>query len=315
MKTNFASGKILRATMLSAVLGVGACLCQAAPPPPPSPVLTNGAAGWDCVISGQKGEQGILFITFTTIPDVYGNYTFTLSQIHTKVSNGSSSGSNGRNAGGGVGRGGSSTGTPNSESATNIFGFWSVPRTGIPAGSWGYDAKGNTLGFFIEIVDLGGEGTNATFITNAVSFTAKVTPNKRFTAKYSSSMGGNGTYTGVPMKGVTGLDGHWTGTEKIGSLSTYEFFNLTPMSTSEGYTNIYDIIGSGPGYALSGVCMASSQKKIAFTDFKTTGPTNPPSMRATTGSLVNSKTSLGGNTKGLIDSGTNANYNAFWVSP
>ena len=312
MKTNFAFEKKLHATILVTWLGAGAYLCQAAPPPPHSPVLTN-AAGWDCVISGQRGEQGVLFLTFTTDTDLFGNYMFSLREVHTQIVN-PSSGSGGRNAGGGVGRG-DVAGNPSPTSTTNIFGYWSIPRAGAPSGSWGYDSKGNTLGFFTEIVNLGGEGTNVTYVTNAVSFTAKVTPNKRFTAVYSSSLGGNGTYTGVPMKGVTDLSGRWTGTEKIGSLSTYEFFNLTPMSTAEGHTNVYDIIGAGPGYSMSGVCMVSSQKKIAFANYKFSNPTNPPTQRATTGPLVNSKTSLGGNTRGLIDLGTNVNYNAFWVSP
>jgi len=304
MKTNFA----LRNTVcvaLTLLLASAASFSHAAPAPPPSPILTNGAAGWDCLVNGQKGQQGILFITFTTNLDFYGNFTFTGIYFNTRVANPSSNG--GRNSGGGGGRGGSEGATV--PAMTNIYG--AIPISG----SWSWDVKKNVLGFFTELVEMGSEGTNATFITNQVSFTAKVTPNKKFTAVYSSSVGGNGVFQGLPMKGVTGLSGRWTATEKINNLSINEFFTMAPAPTFEGYTNIYDLFGSGPGYDLEGTCMVSSQKRIAFAGFKYLSLTNPPIQRATAGSLINSKTLLGGNTKGLIEPGTNVTYNAFWVSP
>jgi hypothetical protein len=196
----------------------------------------------------------------------------------------------------------------------NIFGFWSAPRNGVPPGSWGFDSKGNTVGFYIELIISSGVGsTNIVTITNQVSFIAKITPNKRLTAIYSSSLGGNGTFQGVPIKPLTDLSGHWTGDEINAGVSTYEFFTLS----GSGFPNIYDLNGSGPGYAISnGVCMVSSQKKIAFADYKFYNATNAAYVqRGTVGPLINSTRQLGGNTKGIADPGASVNYNAFWVSP
>lgn len=333
MKTNFATLKKFPSTALVALLlGAGATPSQAALALPPTPVFTNGVPAWDCLITGPNGERGIMFLKFSYTPDGYGNYLFDLRQIHTKVPiaipvvpvtvTNSPGGRGGSSSGRGDG------GTPvipvnnltnaaTVTTGTNIFGYL---RT---TGSWGFDYKGNVLGFYVELViDKPGEGTNPpTFFTNQVSFIGKATPNKRFTAMYSSSIGGNGKYAGVPLKTVTnkvnGADfsGPWTGDEIIGPRDMVELFTLV----TNDIPNAYDIIGDGPAYNLDfngaepSKCLVSCQNKIAFTDFKFTNPTNDVHyLRATYGDLKNSSLVAGGSTKGLL-TGSNVVYNAFFV--
>ena len=335
MKTNIAFGTKLRAASLGAALLVAATsISQAAPPLPPSPVFSNGVPAWDCLITGPKGERGIMFLTFTTNLDAYGNYRFGLQQIHTKVT---ASGTkvpvtttNAPDPRGGTiaGRGNESGGVSNvmnlatTGAGTNIYGYLAT------SGAWGYDYKGNILGFYIELIIDTVSATNITYVTNQVSFIGKVTPNKRFTALYSSTMGGNGKYAGVPLKAVTnqvnGADfsGPWTGDEIIGSVDTVELFSLLPS----GFTNAYNIAGDGPGYSLNwgpvgpegprfGKCLVSTQKKIAIANHKYTNPTNAvaSTRRVTYGELKNSTLVAGSKTKGLIEPGSNVVYNAFFV--
>lgn len=337
MKTNFANIQRLSPALLAALLlGTSAVSSQAALALPPSPVFTNGVPAWDCLISGANGEQGIMFLNFTTNHDGYGNYSFDLQMIHTKVTASTTSGSG---SGGPVDPRSSSTpargdglsnlsGAPASGTATNIYGYWAT------TGSWGFDYKGNILGFYVELlIDKPGEGTNPpTVLTNAVSFIAKATPNKRLTALYSSSIGGNGKYSGVPLKTVTNqingsdFSGSWTGNEIIGSSDAVELFTMS----SAGFPNSYKIIGDGPGYSLdwrsfgvgpfSSKCLVSSQKKIAFSNHKFNNETNSTYyQRATIGPLINSTSVVGSKTKGLLQggispsSGSNTLYNAYFV--
>ena len=353
MKTNFTSAKKIHATLLAALLlGAGASPSQAAIPFPPSPVFTNGVPAWDCLITGAHGERGIMFLTFFTNKfDSYGNYSFTMRQIHTKVpassvkvpvtiTNTPDSGGRGGSAsgrGGDTGSGGlinlnngtiPGAGTNISGAGTNIYGYLELNGTN-GVGSWGYDYKGNILGFYVELVIDTVTDTNITYITNQVSFIGKVTPNKRFTALYSSTVGGNGKYAGLPLKPVTlnvnghvgqDLSGPWTGDEIIGPVDMVELFTMT----NSGFTNSYNIVGDGPGYSLNftnsippkfSKCLVSSQKKIAFSNHKYTNPTNSAAntQRATFGPLSNSTIVAGGKTKGLIDPGSNVVYNAFFV--
>src|SRR5882724_7710197 len=212
MKTNFISAKPFRASLLLALLlGAGASVGNAALPFPPSPIFTNGVPAWDCLVTGERGERGIALLTFSYAPDGYGNYTFDMRMIHTKVpasmprvkvtvTNTPSTDDNRGTIGN---RGdtpppviGSATLTnlvnaANQKVVTNIFGYIE------PRGSWGFDYKGRILGFYVELLlDKPPQGTNPpTYITNAVSFIGKVTPNKRFSALYSSTIGGNGKYS------------------------------------------------------------------------------------------------------------------------
>jgi hypothetical protein len=303
MKTNLTFGKKFHAAILATLLGAGAYLCQAAPKPPPSPVLTSGATAWDCILNGQNGQQGIVFINFTTNTDIYGNYIFDLMSIETKVAAGNSS-SSGR--GGSSGRGTSLP--PTRPATTNLFGLLGI------SGAWSYDVHGNTLGFYNEIILLSQSASATNYLTNAVSFKVKATPNQRITGVYASTVTGTGAFQGIPLRPVTDLTGHWTGKEIINGIFQNEFFTLSKT----GFTNVYDIIGEGPGYMLEGTCMVSSQKKIAFANDKWITPTNAI-VRATIAPLINNSTLLGGNTRGLNGNtsvnATNAQYNAFWVSP
>ena len=333
MKNNFASIKRFPATLLAALLlGAGAASARAVIAPP-SPILTNAPA-WDCLITGANGERGIVFITFTTNSDGFGNRSFYLQQIHTRVPastpvttppivvdprGGSVSGRGDVNVG--------LTNLPAAVAAsagTNIYGHFTITN-----GSWGFDYKGNVLGFFVELVaDKPAEGTNAaTYLTNQVSFIAKLTPNKRLTLLYSSSLAGNGKYSGVPQKAVTNKitgtdfdDSAWTANEVMGSVSTVELFKLKATSL----TNAYAITGVGPGYTLHwppttslatnfGICLISSQKKIAFANLKFTTNAVGDTLRATYGPLINSTKVVGTKTKGLIQPGAKVNYDAYFV--
>jgi len=307
------------------LLGSGVASSRAALAFPPSPVFTNGVPAWDCIITGAKGERGIAFFTFSYAPDGFGNYQFDMRQIHTKVPVSianvavtTTNASNGR--GNASGRGDTVVaGLTNvsqvaaSTASTNIYGYLHT------TGSWGYDYKGNILGFYIERVIDSITATNITYITNQVSFIGRATPNKRFTALYSSSIGGNGKYSGLPMKTVTNLvngsdfSGPWTGNEIVGPLNTVELLTLTNTS---GFPNHYDIFGDGPGYTLdfggsSGKCLISCQKKFAIAINKY-GLDGMP-IRATLGDLKNTTKLLGGITKGLLQPGSNVVYNAYFV--
>jgi hypothetical protein len=338
MKTNFASNiRYSTALLATLMLGSVASVTHAAPPFPPSPVFTNGVPAWDIIVTGAKGERGVALLTFTTNQDGYGNYSFDMRQIHTKIPTSVSkvkvtqtNAPSGRS--GSTGNRGDTVSDDTTSSnlvaaatelaVTNIFGYIE------PQGSWGFDYKGRILGFYVELLlNKPGEGTNPpSYFTNQVSFIGKVTPNKRFTALYSSSIGGNGKYAGVPQKQVTNnvngsdFSGPWTGEEILGSRDTVELFTLLPG----GFRNAYDIIGDGPGYTLdwqpfgfgpiSSKCIVSCQKKIAFTDYKFINATNATAyyLRATIGTLKNTTKVVGGNTTGLL-SGSNVVYNAYFV--
>ena len=343
MKNNCASLKRFPGALLAALLlGTGAASSQAALAFPPSPVFSNAVPAWDCLITGERGERGIGLLTFSYAPDGYGNYTFDLRQIHTKVPTSTpkvkvtvtnTPADSGRGSTGNRGDVtpvidpvivGNLADAANTKPVTNIFGYIR------PQGSWGFDYKGRILGFYVELLLVKpGEGTNPpTYITNQVSFIGKVTPNKRFTAIYSSTVGGNGKYSGVPLKTVTnqinGADfsGPWTAEEISGPVDTVELFTLFP--DSGGFPNAYDIVGEGPAYsldypgggappAITSKCLVSCQKKFAFTDYKFVNSTNPVYyLRATYGDLKNNASILGGSTKGLSQ-GSNVVYNAFFV--
>ena len=265
-----------------------------------SPVLTTNA-GWDCLISGKGSEQGILFLTFTG-DGFSGNGTFDGAMVLAKVASFKPA----------TDRSGSSSprdpSAPPAPAITNIYGFAAID------GRWNYDANGYTVGVFTyNLMDA--TSTNL----NQVSFKAKISPNKRLTASFSSSLGGNGTIRGVPIKTVTnalGFPGSWSATEKSGSLTRYEWLSLSPIvsKAAPSWPNIYSVSGYGPGYDVSGICMVSSQKKIGFGTLQSYSPTNQ-FTRGTVGSLINKSTSLGGKMKGLSEEGTNVmSYDAFWVT-
>lgn len=260
---------------------------------------------WDCVVHGQHAERGVAFLNFSTNTDQYGNYTFEVAQIHTPIRFPKGT-DGGRNLGGGIGR----SYDTNSVATTNLYGYFDT------TGSWSYDTKGRVVGYYTELVLTDSSGTN--YITNQVSFVAKVTPNKRLTALAYNSLGRRNVYRGVPQQPVTGLlsasdlSGQWQATETIGESSTIELFN---MSGGGPFPNSYTITGGGPGYDLTGRCLVSSQKKIAFALYEHPDPTNTV-LRAAFGTLKNSKKALGSKARGTRDPGTYVvRFDAWWLAP
>lgn len=255
---------------------------------PPSPVLATNA-GWDCLISAKGSQQGILFMTFNNDGTIEG--AMVVAKVaKPKVDTGRSGIPSDRDPA-----------DPTPPAITNLYGFTHI------SGLWNFDAKGYTIGVFTHNVVVG-DSTNV----NQVSFKAKIAANKRLTASFSSTVMGNGTYRGVPIKTVTDLTGGWSAKEKDGSLISYEWFSLE--NAPEIWPNIYEVDGYGPGYDVGGYCMVSSQKKIAFGTREFLTPSNAIT-RGTVGSFINKSSLLGGKTKGLSDSGTNViSYDAFRVS-
>lgn len=262
---------------------------------PVSPALTN-AAGWDCLITGKHSEQGILFLTFKKDNTLVGEI------VEAKVAISKST----------ADRSGSSSDRDPATPVTTITNSWG--HAALHNGLWWFDASGYTIGVFTLLSISEASETNV----NQFSFKAKIASNKRITASYSSSVDGSGVIRGVPIKTtLPDLSGGWSATERNGSLTTYEWFEMIPANTI--WPNVYTVTnGYGPGYVFSGTCMVSSQKKIGFGTTRTviTATETNKLGRATIGSFINKSTSLGGKTKGVFNFGTNVvAYDAFWTIP
>jgi hypothetical protein len=278
MKATLRSAVAIAALLVSSGLAVAA---------QQSPVGTT----WDCLLSG-SGQQGIAFLTFSN------DFTFTGYQLLVgKQSAASSIGDDGRNIGGGVGRGISLDGSAPSGggSSSTVFGFGSV------SGPWDYDVKGRVVGYFVELLNqettittnqtvtievtwytnydytttpptplpvrTETTSTNVTYVTNsiattnAVSFSAKVVPGKRLTLA-SSTPFGKVTYKGIPQKPIsTPISGTWQGIKKENNQDILEFFNLLPSVVQNVYVTTN---GNGPDVKFGGVSMVSVQKKMGF---------------------------------------------------
>lgn len=295
MKSILKRSRIALAALLAVAIHAGANAAT-----PVSPLLTNSTA-WDCVLSGKDSEQGVMFLTFDG--DGYGNGTFIGAMANARVKNPKKP-DNDR----------SPIGTdrnPTNSSPTvtsNLFGYINI------VGNWAYDYKGYVVGSFNHLVATGGSsGTNV--VTNMFSFKAKIASNRTLTASYSTTLGGTGTFKGVPMKTVTnvaGIAGSWTGTEVADKVTFYEWFSLTPASML--WPNLYEVAGYGPAYDLEGFLLASCQKKIAIGNARINGSSG--SGRASVGPLSNKKTVFGGKMKGLSSLSTNLiSYEAFHVVP
>jgi len=273
----------LAALLLWGVTAIAATNLQAQVPVSP-------AGTWDFVLSG-GGQKGIAFVTFADDQSFSGYQILSTSPRF-------AASTSGRNLGGGVGRGIDPSGNIGS---TNLFGFGRIK------GPWSYDAKGNIIGNFSQVVDAGNEGTNA--IVHGVSFTAKVIPGKRLTLLAST---GNGkvTYKGVPYNSdLTSLNGAWYGMKKKKGLGYTEFYTFTscaefnplPLQPDlSTYPSIYYTPdGEGPGYSVAGFSMLSAQKKIAFS-FQNFAPESTNGvLNASFGSFSNSKGILKANTSGV----------------
>ena len=210
---------------------------------------------WEFLVSGSQGV-GIAYITFND------DFSFDGQELLTTKKK-SASEEIGR-GGEGVGRyptSGSSTNA--SKSTTNLFGFGGVE------GPWTYDRKGRVTGYFVEEVAISGS-TNVAY--NSVAFTAKVVPGKRMTMA-ASTPNGKVTFSGVPMStSIPNLTGSWLGNKKEGKQTFVELFDMFPDATGP---YLFNMTGTGAGYAFDGVAMVSSRKKIGFTSIITpTGSTN-----------------------------------------
>jgi hypothetical protein len=264
MKTNLTSGNKLHATILAGLLlGAVAPLSHAAPPAPPSPVGTT----WDCVMSGSR--EGLAYMVFAS-DNTFSGFEILVPNAAPKTS------TSGRNSGGSGGR--TASGSTPTTPVQQIFG------SQTNGGPWGFNSKGNVIGFFVENMETGPCTTNTLTsisstniggitiitsstnvvidcpgITNAISFVGKVVPGKRLTLVCSTPFG-NVVYQGVPSVSLPDMSGAWYGTKKTASQSFIEFFSLAPSASP----NIYNVVGSGPGYTNSGFAVLSSQKKLAI---------------------------------------------------
>jgi hypothetical protein len=240
----------LAALILSGITAGLSANAQAQTPYPPTGTV------WDCVLSG-SGQKGIAFITFSDDRSFSGYQILSSSPE-------SAQDTEGRNLGGGIGRGIELNGNTGN---TNVFGFDQF------GGPWAYDAKGRVIGNFVQIAGESDEASDN--ITNSISFVAKVVPGKRLTLVASTS-NGKITYKGVPhTDNMPSLGGAWYGTKQVKGQSFTEFYTFASMAESnpfeESYPDLseypgiyYTFDGEGPGYEIVGFSMLSSQKKIAF---------------------------------------------------
>jgi hypothetical protein len=121
-------------------------------------------------------------------------------------------------------------------------------------------------------------------VTNFVSFSAKVVPEKRLTLVATTTFG-SVSFRGVPAAPVAPADltGPWYGSRKQDGVSTFEFFDIQDTLYSNLYP-LYAVQGEGPGYAYDGVALVSSQKKIAFA-LSVAPDTDTNSVRAVFGAI------------------------------
>jgi hypothetical protein len=272
----------------------------------PAHAQVNSPVGtWDCLMAG-GGQKGIAFLDFS-IDSESGEYVLQGYELIAESVNTANRSGDGRNLGGGIGRGISDTGT-NASTQVNIFGFTPV------SGTWSYDDKGRVIGYISFTVEDPIGSSN--FVVNAVSFVGKARANKRLNLVASTTFG-RVTYHGVPLVPVTGVNGldfsgtSWYGTKRQSKQDYQEFFTLTASGLMP---NIYDLNGQGPGYTYSlGECMISSSKKIGFALFEVTDTNSM--LRASVGSFINNRKSVRGNTKGIIEPGTNITFKATMNPP
>lgn len=160
-------------------------------------------------------------------------------------------------------------------------------------------------------------GSTPGLFTNAVSFTAKVTPNKRLTMLASSSAG-KVNYSGIPAAVIQDISGFWSGVKTQDKQPFNEFFDLTSFQVDNPFVadfpdiaefpNMYFTTnGVGAGYIVDkGVAMVSLHRKIGFAFLET-----PTGLRATIGSFIsNKRVTAAGKTKGIIDPGVSVKFNA-----
>lgn len=101
-----------------------------------------------------------------------------------------------------------------------------------------------------------------TALTNSLSFVAKVVPGSRLTLVCSTPTG-KVTYRGVPTQTLRNISGDWNGFKKDKTQQYVEFLSLFKLVDSD-IPNLYDVVGTGPGYNYQGHALLSSQKKFAL---------------------------------------------------
>jgi hypothetical protein len=177
---------------------------------------------------------------------------------------------------------------------------------GIPPGEWDYDINGKLIGFWAEIsapaalttnLEAIGfhfdpvAGTNVpTFrtnvdlirLTNAISFTAKITTNANPINNRISLMAntpaGAVVFSGLPASIVlTNMGGmqpdDWYAYRTTSGITYTEFFDLIPNGTAPPEWNVYDVSnGRGPGYGFGGGFIVTRQKQIGYVVSKTLAP-------------------------------------------
>jgi len=270
-----------------------------------APLSPSPVGNWDCISSG-GGQNGITFLKFTTnTADVPGTYTLSGEELFASTYKSPAPFLVGRGSSGG--RGGVETNTVASGTTNNfiVHGFFPVD------GVWGYDVKGNIIGYLYFVGYVVGTGEPK---TNAVSFNGKVSgkaPNQRLSLVSSTSFG-KVTYTGMTMIPVTNASGYfngpWYGIKKQNNQFFQEFFTLS--NDDPDFPNTYTISGGGPAYTSAGTCMISRQNKIAFDVSETTSGTNSL-FRSSIGSF--NKRNESANTSGSIypyGAGNNIQFNA-----
>jgi hypothetical protein len=295
------SGAGLRAALLAAGVLAGALAGVAQAQPFASPVGT-----WDVIQSGPR--SGVAQMTF--------NSDFTIAMQEVIVPNvpqstsGSGSTAIGRNSGisstrDGVTSGGTTNGLP---AHTDLFGFFSSPRSddpagalilhhGVPAGQWGFDTAGHLIGFFVEVSAPSAITTNApdvnyTRITNAISFTGRVTLNNRNPTNshltlVCSTPAGKVTFSGLTLIPVTDISGSWYGTEIAQGLPYNELFSVSNVDT-----NLYNVTGSGPqyedfglGFNFVGQILVSRRNRVGFVTSHPVTNSPLPEVRAIIGPI------------------------------
>jgi hypothetical protein len=97
-------------------------------------------------------------------------------------------------------------------------------------------------------------------VTNQLSFAGRAVADRRLTLVASATLG-RVTYSGRPASLLPDISGNYYGIKRVSrSPNSPEFFTLKPNER----LNVYDVVGSGPGYSYQGVGLLSSRNRIGF---------------------------------------------------
>ena len=196
-------------------------------------------------------------------------------------------------------------------SFTNDYGQFAIPSTVVTVTN--DVVTTNTVFTQVQVTNIVyTTNVTATRLTNAISFTGKAVPGQRLTLN-AQTPSGTVIFRGLPPLPLARAAGSWFGRKKNQGLTFYEFFDLT---VADSLRNIYDLQGSGPGYALGtylfgdtiygdGQMIISRQKRFAISaTVFTLGnlPEAPVVIRAVTGPFNINKLSFTG-AKGIQGTG------------